>query len=155
MPNSERTLRRLRRLGIIVAILGLFTITQAFYFQNRTDDAQECIERKVDAVTRVLEGRSAANIRESAATRLEAAARSKESAATRRVLLAFNDAIAAGADVTEAERQAVIDALAAYDANVDEVREDLAEVREELRAVRQERAGNPVPGFPKGSCEIP
>ena len=43
MPNSERTLRRLRRLGIIVAILGLFTIAQAVYFQNRTDDAQECV----------------------------------------------------------------------------------------------------------------
>ena len=140
MPNSERTLRRLRRLGIVVLVLGLFTVAQAVYFQNRTNDATECVAQKTEAIATVLDARAAAASQESWA-------RSREARAVRRVLLSLDSALESE-EATPAMQARVVEALADYEATVVEVRAALAEVREQ-------RAANPIPAMPAGRCDLP
>jgi hypothetical protein len=152
MPNSERTLRRLRRLGIIVAVLGVFTVASAVYFQIRQDRTDACVESKVDGLKDTLAARVKASEDDAASNRQESRARSAESRATRRVLLSLNDALRDD----EVDPQAVAELkrrLAAYDIVADEVRAKLVAVRAQRQQVRQDRLDNPVPDFPAGSCE--
>ncbi len=152
MPNSERTLRRLRRLGIIVAVLGVFTILSAVYFQYQQHRIDACVERKVDGLTSSFNARAVNADKDRAASRRESAARSEESRATRRVLLALNKALR-GDDVDPAAIDELKRRLAAYDVVAGDVRAELAAVREARRDLRQERRDHPVPDFPAGSCE--
>lgn len=152
MPNSERTLRRLRRLGVIVAVLGVFTVVSAVYFQVRQNHTDACVEQKIDAIATTFKARVSTSEDDAKSARQESAARSAESRATRRVLLALNKALqdddVDAAAVAELKRR-----LAAYDEVAADVRDELAEVRDLRRQVRQDRAANPVPDFPAGSCE--
>lgn len=152
MPNSERTLRRLRRLGIIVAVLGLFTVASAVYFQIRQDRTDACVEKKIDAVNESFSARSDAGRQDRASSRRESQARNIESQAIRRVLLALGRALE-GDPIDPAEVAVLKDRLAAYDITAEEVRAELVAVRAERRETRADRRDTPVPDFPAGSCE--
>jgi len=152
MPNSERTLRRLRRLGVIVFVLGVFTVGSAVYFQYRQNHTDACVESKIDAVASTFAARGKASDADAALDRRESSARSAESRATRRVLLSLNKALRED-EVDPAAVAELKKRLAAYDVVASDVKDELASVRVERREVRQDRRDNPVPEFPPGSCE--
>ena len=96
--------RRQAALGLVVLLLGLFTVFQSYTSDQRDKDQQDCIEEKFAELSNALEVRSEVTKR---ITKLE----DRKSDLTTDVMLAFSDA----AEHPEADnQQELISALLKY-----------------------------------------
>lgn len=129
MTTPERLRRRQYREGLVLLLLAIFTVAQAIYFNVQDARQGRCIADKVNEITAVQSARATLVDRDSELIRQEAAA-------TSHVILAV------GRIHSSEQFQAI-------EMRYQEQVERIAAARDQ---VAKERAENPVPDFPEGSC---
>lgn len=130
MTTPERLRRRQFELGIGFIILGLMVGLASIYFHQRDVESRQCMAQNFSDLSRALSVRGDLSAQESAANK-------SESAATRQLII---DAFAAK------DRQ---EAFAAFS----KAKKRWAEVDHQRAQIARERAANPIPDFPEGTCD--
>ena len=145
MTTPERLRRRQRREEILLILLGVVVGLTSIYFHGQDVKQRECISDNFSDLSASLSVRSDVAQREARAARLEAEATRLESRA--------NSDFYAAVAASLGDHPAFVDAYGDYRALMREVKTTRALVDHRRERIAQDRADNPIPGFPEGTCQ--
>lgn len=144
MTTPERLRRRQRREEVLLIGLGILVGIVSIYFHGQDVKQRDCIASNFGELTSSLNTRGEIAAREARAAQLEAKATRLESKANN----AFYKAAFSSTDTAE-----VFDAYGAYRVTIAQVNAMRIKVDHRRNAIAEDRADNPIPDFPRGTCD--
>lgn len=162
MPETKRLRRQQLALGILVLVLGGFTVVGDQGRKNADDDQRSCLVENFAALNANLSLRTEFTARDTLLKKRTLAASGYESAASDRIWQTFGEAAGYLRDdpaqeipPEEAARlnAQLVEDLLHYLKVSERVNERRMRLAKKTEALEAKRAENPVPPFPSGTCE--
>lgn len=159
-PTSVRV--RTRWLGAVLLVMGLFTVSQAVYFNVQDSEQRDCLGEVIADLTGVLDARSATTPRDTLLKKRATAASGYESAASGAIWTVYLKPAKylkahPGGEIPPKRgarlQVELIDAILHYGVVSERVEERRDRLIKKAEALDDLREATPIPDFPKGTCD--